>query len=178
MKFKRQVMSGEDIDRTLIRLSHQIIEKNHGCEDICLVGIKTRGVPLAQRLSQNIENITGQKIDVGVLDISLYRDDLSQLENDPIVNETAVPFSIVDKIVVLVDDVTFTGRTCRAAMDALVDLGRPSKIQFCALIDRGHSELPIKANFVGKNIPTSLDEIVMVNLREVDGVDGVVINEK
>lgn len=178
MNFKAKIMSSEDIDRVLVRLAHQIIEKNNGVDNVCLIGIKTRGVPLANRLAINIEKIEHCKIEVGQLDITLYRDDLSLVNKDPIVNQSNVPFSIEGKIVVLVDDVIFTGRTARAALDALVELGRPAKVQLCELIDRGHSELPIKANFVGKNIPTALNEVVMVQLAEVDGVSSVVINEK
>ena len=178
MKFKARIMSSEDIDRALIRLSHQIIEKNNGVNNLCLIGIKTRGVPLAERIAANIKRIENVDVEVGQLDITLYRDDLSKVNSDPIVNSTNIPFSIEKKIVVLVDDVIFTGRTARAALDALISLGRPAKIQLCELIDRGHSELPIKANYVGKNIPTSLSEVVMVQLAEIDGVSSVVINEK
>ena len=178
MKFKARIMSSEDIDRALIRLSHQIIEKNNGVNNLCLIGIKTRGVPLAKRIAANIKRIENVDVEVGQLDITLYRDDLSKVNIDPIVNSTNIPFSIEKKIVVLVDDVIFTGRTARAALDALMSLGRPAKIQLCELIDRGHSELPIKANYVGKNIPTSLSEVVMVQLTEIDGVSSVVINEK
>ena len=178
MKFKARIMRSEDIDRALIRLSHQIIEKNNGVNNLCLIGIKTRGVPLAERIAANIKRIENVDVEVGQLDITLYRDDLSKVNSDPIVNSTNIPFSIEKKIVVLVDDVIFTGRTARAALDALMSLGRPAKIQLCELIDRGHSELPIKANYVGKNIPTSLSEVVMVQLAEIDGVSSVVINEK
>ena len=178
MKFKARIMSSEDIDRALIRLSHQIIEKNNGVNNLCLIGIKTRGVPLAERIAANIKRIENVDVEVGQLDITLYRDDLSKVNSDPIVNSTNIPFSIEKKIVVLVDDVIFTGRTARAALDALMSLGRPAKIQLCELIDRGHSELPIKANYVGKKIPTSLSEVVMVQLAEIDGVSSVVINEK
>ena len=159
-------------------MSHQIIEKNNGVNNLCLIGIKTRGVPLAERIAANIKRIENVDVEVGQLDITLYRDDLSKVNSDPIVNSTNIPFSIEKKIVVLVDDVIFTGRTARAALDALMSLGRPAKIQLCELIDRGHSELPIKANYVGKNIPTSLSEVVMVQLAEIDGVSSVVINEK
>ena len=178
MKFKAKIMSSEDIDRALIRLSHQIIEKNNGVNNLCLIGIKTRGVPLAERIAANIKRIENVDVEVGQLDITLYRDDLSKVNSDPIVNSTNILISIEKKIVVLVDDVIFTGRTARAALDALMSLGRPAKIQLCELIDRGHSELPIKANYVGKNIPTSLSEVVMVQLAEIDGVSSVVINEK
>lgn len=178
MKYKAQILTSEDIDRILVRLAHQIIEKNNGVENLCLIGIKTRGVPLASRLANNIEKIEGKKVNVGSLDITLYRDDLSKIDIEPVVNGTLVDFPIENKTVVLVDDVIFTGRTARSALDALMKLGRPAKIQLCELIDRGHSELPIKANFVGKNIPTSLNEIVMVRLQEVDGESNVVINER
>lgn len=178
MEFKAKIMSSDDIDRVLVRLAHQIIEKNSGITNVCLIGIKTRGVPLANRLAANIEKIEHCKVDVGQLDITLYRDDLSLVNRDPVLNDSNVPFSIEGKTVVLVDDVIFTGRTARAALDALVKLGRPAKVQLCELIDRGHSELPIKANFVGKNIPTALNEIVTVQLAEIDGVSSVVINEK
>ncbi|MBR0137222.1 MAG: bifunctional pyr operon transcriptional regulator/uracil phosphoribosyltransferase PyrR [Erysipelotrichaceae bacterium] len=177
MKFKARIMSSEDIDRTLIRLAHQIIEKNKSVEDVCLVGIKTRGVPLAQRIAKNILAIENKEVPVGELDITLYRDDLSKIAIDPVVSESSLPFSIVDKTVVLVDDVIFTGRTARAALDALMKFGRPARVQLVALIDRGHSELPIKANYVGKNIPTSLTEVVTVHMTEVDGYSDVVINE-
>ncbi|MDI9540386.1 MAG: bifunctional pyr operon transcriptional regulator/uracil phosphoribosyltransferase PyrR [Bacillota bacterium] len=177
MDYKAKIMSSEDMNRTLKRLAHQIIEKNGGVDNLCLIGIKTRGVPLAERIAQNIEKFENQKIEVGQLDITLYRDDLSKINIDPIINKTDVPFSIEDKIVVLVDDVIFTGRTARAALDALVELGRPAKIQLCELIDRGHTELPIKANFVGKNIPTSRSEIVSVKVKEIDGKDIVVIKD-
>ena len=176
MEFKARIMSQEDVERTLVRLAHQIIEKNKGTENLCFVGIKTRGVPLARRLAANIKNITGDDIPVGILDITLYRDDLSKINIDPVINQTNISFPIEGKTVVLVDDVIFTCRTARAALDALVEVGRADRIQLCALIDRGHAELPIKANFVGKNIPTSLDEVVAVRLEETDGETDVCIN--
>ena len=177
MKLKSQIMNEEDINRTLIRLAHQILEKNTGAQDICLIGIKTRGVPLAQRIADNIEKIEHVKVETGVLDITLYRDDLSKITVDPVVSQSHVPFSIEDRTVILVDDVIFTGRTARAALDALMALGRPRRVQLVELIDRGHSELPIRANYVGKNIPTSLNEVVSVHLQETDGVNDVVIYE-
>lgn len=177
MKFKTQIMNSDDVSRTLVRLSHQIIEKNSGVSNLCLLGIKTRGVPIAERIAANIKKIEGTEVPVGIIDITMYRDDLSKINIDPVINQTNISFPIEDKTVVLVDDVIFTSRTARAAMDALKDYGRPSKIQLCVLIDRGHSELPIKATYVGKNIPTSLNEVVMVNMEETDGVTGVVINE-
>lgn len=177
MEFKAQIMGKQDVERTLIRLAHQIVEKNHGISDVCLIGIKTRGIPLAQRLARLIESFEGTPVPVGELDITLYRDDLSKINEDPVISRTNVDFSVVGKTVVLVDDVIFTGRTARAALDALMGLGRPARVQLCVLIDRGHTELPIRANFVGKNIPTSLKEVVAVNLEETDGITNVVINE-
>ncbi|HPX32120.1 MAG TPA: bifunctional pyr operon transcriptional regulator/uracil phosphoribosyltransferase PyrR [Erysipelotrichaceae bacterium] len=178
MDYKAKIMNSEDMNRTLIRLAHQIIEKNDGVDDLFLIGIKTRGVPLAKRIASNIERFENKKVDVGILDITLYRDDLSKINIDPIINKTDVPFPIEGKTVVLVDDVIYTGRTARAALDALVKLGRPAKIQLCELIDRGHSELPIKANFVGKNIPTAKSEVVSVLVKEIDGEDSVVIKDR
>ncbi len=177
MQFKAQVMDRQDVERALVRLAHQIVEKNHGTEDLCLIGIKTRGIPLAQRLAKLIEQFEGVQLPVGELDISLYRDDLTKYSEDPVISRTNVPFSVQGKRVVLVDDVIFTGRTARAALDALMSLGRPARVQLCVLIDRGHTELPIKANYVGKNIPTSLSEVVAVNLEETDGITKVIINE-
>ena len=159
MKFKARLMTQQDVDRVLVRLAHQIVEKNHGTEGLCLIGIKTRGIPLARRLAKNIADIEGSEIPVGELDIAMYRDDLSKVSADPIVSDTNVPFPVVDKTVVLVDDVIFTGRTARAAMD------------------RGHLELPIKATYVGKNIPSSLSEVIAVRLSEQDGETGVSIYE-
>lgn len=180
MKFKAQIMNEDDVNRVLVRMSHQIIEKNHGTENLCLIGIKTRGVPLARRIAKNIKDIDNADINVGELDITLYRDDLTKLSPEPIVKDAvnSVPFSVEGKTVVLVDDVIFTGRTARAAMEAVIRMGRPARIQLAVLVDRGHGELPIKATFVGKNIPTSLNEIVAVHLIEHDGTTNVVINEK
>ncbi len=173
MEFKSLLMNKEAVERTLMRMAHEIIENNHGIDNLCLVGIKTRGIPLAQRVAINIEKITGVKLDVGTLDINLYRDDLVQQSIDPILNATDIPFSIVKKHVVLIDDVIYTGRTVRAAMDALFAIGRADKIRLMVLIDRGHRELPIRADFVGKNIPTSSSEMIAVNLEETDGSTGV-----
>lgn len=178
MKFKAQIMTEEDVSRVLVRISHEIIEKNHGTANLCLIGIKTRGIPLAYRLAQNIKNIDNADIEVGELDITLYRDDLTMVAKNPILSYTKIPFSVEDKTVVLVDDVIFTGRTARAALDAVMAVGRPAKIQLAVLIDRGHSELPIKANYVGKNIPSSLSEVISVHLTEHDGFTDVCINEK
>lgn len=178
MKLKAQIMGEDDVKRVLVRISHEIIEKNHGTDNICLIGIKTRGIPLAYRIAQNIKAIANTDIDVGKLDITLYRDDLTKIDKDPVVSDTDVPFSVEGKTVILVDDVIFTGRTARAALDAVMQLGRPARVQLAVLIDRGHSELPIKATYVGKNIPTSLNEIVSVRLTEHDGATNVSIYEK
>jgi pyrimidine operon attenuation protein/uracil phosphoribosyltransferase len=163
------------INRALVRISHEIVEKNKGVEDVALVGIRRRGVPLARRMASYISGIEGIEIPVGVLDITLYRDDLSSLSSQPVVHKTEIPFNISDKKVVLVDDVIYTGRTVRAALDALADIGRARMIQLAVLIDRGHRELPIRPDYVGKNVPTSSDEVVKVKLEEVDGENCVVI---
>jgi pyrimidine operon attenuation protein/uracil phosphoribosyltransferase len=175
---KVQIMDQEGIRRALTRIAHEILEKNAGTKDLVLIGIRRRGVPLASRLSERIKEIEGTSIPLGILDITLYRDDLSQLDYHPLVRKTEVPFSITGKKVVLVDDVLYTGRTVRAAMDALMDLGRPQLIQLAVLIDRGHRELPIRADFVGKNVPTSRKEQINVSLLEIDGEDKVTIVEK
>lgn len=174
---KAQIMDEETLGRVLTRIAHEIIERNKGIEDVVLVGIRRRGVPLARRLAQKIGQFEGKAPPVGVLDITLYRDDLSTRAEQPIVQKTEVPFDIRGKKVILVDDVLYTGRTARAALDALIDLGRPQVIQLAVLIDRGHRELPIRADYVGKNVPTSRKEIVEVRLVEVDEEDQVVINE-
>lgn len=173
MDYKATLMSSDDINRALKRISHQIIEKNHGLENVCLIGIRTRGVPLAHRLQRHIEEIEGVRIPVGELDITLYRDDLSRVSELPEVKGSSVDFSVEDKIVVLVDDVIYTARTARAALEAVMKLGRPAKVQFCVLVDRGHTELPIRPNYVGKNIPTSVDEVVAVRLTETDDENAV-----
>ena len=175
VKEKAHIMDEAAMERALVRIAHQIVEKNHGTEHLCLVGIKTRGVPLAQRLGRNISRLEGVDIPVGELDITLYRDDLSTIAEMPVVSGTHVPFSVEGRTVVLVDDVIFTGRTARAAMEAVIALGRPAKIQLFALIDRGHAELPIKANYVGKHIPTARREIVSVKVAEIDGENSVTI---
>jgi pyrimidine operon attenuation protein/uracil phosphoribosyltransferase len=172
---EKVVMTREDIRRSLARIAHEIVERNKSTENLVLVGMRTRGVPLAKRLAANMENFEGLKIPVGALDISLYRDDLSLLNGQPTVQHTDITVSIDDRFVVLVDDVLYTGRSTRAAMDALIDLGRPQSIQLAVLIDRGHRELPIRPDYVGKNIPSSRDEEIQVRLVEVDGVDEVVI---
>ncbi len=168
-------MDAAGVERTLVRISHQIIEKNHGAEGLRLIGIKTRGVPLARRIAANIRQIEGVDVPVGELDITLYRDDLSAVADTPVISQTRVPFPVADTTVILVDDVIFTRRTARAALDAVMALGRPARIQLFCLIDRGHAELPIRADYIGKNIPTSLDEIVAVRLEETDGDTGVSI---
>ncbi len=172
---KKIIMTPEDIRRSLARIAHEIIERNKTAEHLVLVGMRTRGVPLAKRLAANMEDLEGPKIPVGALDISLYRDDLSSLNPQPTVQHTDIPVNIDGKSVVLVDDVLYTGRSTRAAMDALIDLGRPRSIQLAVLVDRGHRELPIRADYVGKNMPSSRDEEIQVQLVETDGIDGVVI---
>ena len=180
MNEKAIVLDSQAINRALTRIAHEIIEKNKGIEECVLVGIKTRGIFLAERLAKRISQIEGKEIKLGELDITLYRDDLTKKSNDgePVVNGSDIPVNIADKKVILVDDVLFTGRTVRAAMDALVDIGRPSQIQLAVLVDRGHRELPIRADFVGKNVPTSLSEKITVTLSEVDTIDQVTILEK
>ena len=173
LKCKAKVMDAAAIDRTLVRIAHEILEKNDGTDDLCLIGIRTRGVPLARRLAKNIEKIDGVQLPVGELDITLYRDDLSTVADAPVLNRTDIPFPIAGKTVVLVDDVIYTCRTARAALDAVMRLGRPARIQLFALIDRGHSELPIKANYVGKNIPTSAAEFIRVSMAGIDSETNV-----
>jgi pyrimidine operon attenuation protein/uracil phosphoribosyltransferase len=168
-------MSPEDIRRTLARVAHEIIEHTMSLENLLLVGLHTRGVPLAKRLAAEIEHFEQTKVPVGSLDISLYRDDILLLNPKPTVKRTDMPASVDGKTVILVDDVLYTGRSIRAAMDALIDLGRPQSIQLAVLVDRGHRELPIRADYVGKNMPSSLMERVMVNLKETDGADEVII---
>ncbi len=178
LSLKAVIMDEPALERALVRIAHQIIEKNHGTENLCLIGIKTRGIPLARRLAANIKAIEGVDVPVGELDITLYRDDLSQVSDSPVLSETSIPFDPTGRIVVLVDDVIYTCRTARAAMDAVTHIGRPSRIQLFALIDRGHAELPIKATYIGKSIPTSRNEVVSVKLFEADGETGVSILEK
>ena len=173
---KAQVLDEAALDRALTRIAHEILEKNGGASDVAFVGLRTRGVTLAQRLAARIAQIDGAALPVGTLDITLYRDDLG-LRGAPLIRGTDIPFSIKNKTVILVDDVLFTGRTVRAALDAIIDLGRPKAIQLAILIDRGHRELPIRPDYVGKNLPTSRRESVAVRLREHDGEDRVVIEE-
>ena len=172
---KKILMTPEDIRRTLARIAHEIIEQNKAVKNLVLVGMRTRGVPLARRLATLIENFEGLRIPVGAMDISLYRDDLNSLDIQPIVQRTDIPVNIDDKSIVLVDDVLYTGRSTRAAMDALIDMGRPKSIQLAVLVDRGHRELPIRANYVGKNIPSSRHEEIRVQLSETDDIDKVTI---
>ncbi len=172
---KTVIMDDQAIRRALIRIAHEIIENNKGIDDVVLVGIRTRGVPLAERLAAEIENIEGRRLPVGILDITLYRDDLSTLSYQPVVHQTQIPVDISGKTIILIDDVLYTGRTVRAALDAVIDLGRPKVIQLAVLVDRGHRELPIRADYVGKNVPTSSKEVVGVQLQPVDQADKVVI---
>ena len=177
MKEKATLMDDKAIVRAITRISHEIIEKNKGIEDVVLVGIKTRGVPIADRIGKKIQQIEGASVNTGEVDITLYRDDLKKIDVDPVINGSNVQFSIDDKIVILVDDVLYTGRTVRSALDAIIDIGRPKAIQLAVLVDRGHRELPIRADYVGKNVPTSKGEIKSVKLSEIDGEDSVTINE-
>lgn len=174
---KTVLMDAQAINRAVIRVAHEVIEKNKGSKDVVLVGIRTRGVPLAKRLADEIEKIEGVRLPVGILDITLYRDDLSTLGYQPVVHETQIPFDINDKKIILVDDVLFTGRTVRAALGAIMDIGRPKVIQLAVLVDRGHRELPIRADYVGKNVPTSRREIVSVQLSPVDKAEQVMLQE-
>ena len=171
----RTLMSPEDMQRALVRIAHEIVERNKGASDIVLVGMQTRGVPLARRLATTIQSLEGITVPVGSLDISLYRDDISSLSLKPVIHRTDIPTDVTNKQVVLVDDVFYTGRSIRAAMDALMDLGRPQSIQLAVLADRGHRELPIRADYVGKNIPTSRNEEIKVYVKEVDDEDKVTI---
>jgi pyrimidine operon attenuation protein / uracil phosphoribosyltransferase len=174
---KSQLMSGTEIDRTLLRLSHEIIERNNGTQGLALVGIRRRGATLAERLAARIGEIEPIAPPVSALDITFYRDDLSKINQRPVVKPHPLLFRISDQVVVLVDDVLYTGRTTRAALDALMDNGRPRRVELCVLIDRGHRELPIQANYVGRLVQTSSSEIVEVRLREVDGEDRVLLCE-
>ena len=173
------VMDADRIGRTLARIAHEIVERNKGVEALALVGVRSRGVPLARRLARSIKDITGDDVPTGALDITLYRDDLMRhaVGPQPVVRRTEIPFSIDGRKILLVDDVLYTGRTTRAALDALIDFGRPKAIQLIVLVDRGHRELPIKADYVGKNLPTALDESVQVRLQEIDDRDEVVLEQ-
>ena len=172
-----QVMDADRMSRALTRIAHEILERNRGLDEIALVGIRTRGVPIARRLARILREITGEEVATGTLDITLYRDDLMRtpVGPQPVVRSTDIPFSIDDRRILLVDDVLYTGRTIRAALDALIDFGRPRAIQLVVMVDRGHRELPIKADYVGKNLPTSAKQSVRVRLQEIDGADEVLI---
>lgn len=175
MKVKSELMDGEGITRTLLRLTHEILEKNKGTKNLVIVGIRNRGDYLARRVIKHIEEIERVQIPLGILDITLYRDDFQRITDRPLVQETDFPFDLTDKRIVLVDDVLYTGRTIRAALGALIDYGRPALIQLAVLVDRGHRELPIKADYVGKNVPTAFGEEIQVKLKEVDGEDAVLL---
>jgi pyrimidine operon attenuation protein/uracil phosphoribosyltransferase len=175
---KSVVMDEVAIDRALTRIAHEILEHNKGCQDVVLVGIRTRGIHLARRLANKLRAIEGESVPLGVMDVTLYRDDLRHRVDHPKVERTEIPFPLTDKHVILVDDVLFTGRTIRAALDGLMDFGRPRSIQLAVLVDRGHRELPIRADYVGRNVPTAMPESVEVRLREEDGMEQVVILER
>ncbi len=175
MRTKSIVMDKDAIQRTIKRIAHEIIEQNKGLDNIYLVGIRSRGVPLANRLAEYLREIENVEIQVGVLDITLYRDDLTTVSKQPVIKGSQIDFEIENTTTILVDDVLYTGRTVRAAIDAILDFGRPQKIQLAVLVDRGHRELPIKADFVGKNIPTSAEEIIKVSVHDTDGEDSVKI---
>jgi pyrimidine operon attenuation protein/uracil phosphoribosyltransferase len=174
------VMDADRISRALTRIAHEIVERSRGVDELALVGVRSRGVPLARRIARALQNIAGDDVQTGALDITLYRDDLMRhaVGPQPLVRRTEIPFSIDDRLIILVDDVLYTGRTTRAALDALIDFGRPRAIQLVALVDRGHRELPIKADYVGKNIPTARHESIQVRLQELDGVDEVVVQRE
>ena len=174
---KAEIIDAEGLRRIITRIAHEIVERNKGPDDLVLVGVRRRGVPLAERIAAKIAEFESKTVPQGCLDITLYRDDLSTVASHPVVGTTEIPVDINGKVAVLIDDVLYTGRTVRAAMDALIDFGRPRTIQLAVVIDRGHRELPIRADFVGKNVPTSKREVIGVKLLEIDGVDSVVIKE-
>ncbi|MFA6939472.1 MAG: bifunctional pyr operon transcriptional regulator/uracil phosphoribosyltransferase PyrR [Clostridiaceae bacterium] len=178
MKFKSQLLDDKALNRSLIRVAHEVVEKNKGIDNVVLVGIKRRGMPIAKRISKLIEDFEGVSVPVATVDITLYRDDLTKVNDMPIVKDKDLEINVHNKIVVLVDDVLFTGRTARAAMDAVMAAGRPKMVQLLVVVDRGHRELPIRADYVGKNIPTSQNEVIQVEVKEIDGIDGVKIFEK
>jgi pyrimidine operon attenuation protein/uracil phosphoribosyltransferase len=175
---KAQLMSASEIDRTLVRLAHEILEKTQDLDKLAFIGIRRRGVPLAQRLAKKIESLENRKIPVGILDINLYRDDLSTVDVKPVVSATDIQFEVVGKDIILMDDVLYTGRTIRAALDALFDHGRPARVQLLVLIDRGHRELPIEARFIGRTVQTTDIEIIEVKFQEIDGMEKVLLVEK
>lgn len=174
---KAEIMDENAMNRAITRIAHEIIERNKGVEDVRLIGIQRRGVPLAKMIASKIREVEGKDVPVGILDITFYRDDLSMLSEHPVVNGTEIDFTVTDKIIVLVDDVMYTGRTARAAIDAVMDIGRPRIIQLAILIDRGHRELPIRADYVGRNVPTSRLEMVNVKVMEFDGVNKVTLSD-
>lgn len=178
MKTKKKLLDGARMRRAIRRMAIEIVERNRGTEDLLIIGIRSRGVPLAERIAQQIEEMEGDPVPVGILDITLYRDDLTTIAPQPVVKPTKLPQPIDDKIVVLIDDVLYTGRTVRAALDALIDFGRPKAVQLAVLIDRGHRELPIHADVVGKTVPTDRHEVIKVKLQEMDGEDEVLIQEQ
>ena len=175
---KAQIMSASEIDRTLVRLAHEVLEKTGDLSKLAFIGIRRRGVPLAQRMAKKIESLEKIKIPVGILDINLYRDDLSTVGNQPVVNATEIDFPVTGKDIILFDDVLYTGRTVRAALDALFDQGRPARVQLCVLIDRGHRELPIAARYTGRTVQTTASEIVEVKFQEIDGAEKVLLVER
>lgn len=177
MKVKAELMDEQAVNRSLMRLTHEICEKNRGVENLALIGIRDRGDFLAKRILKQIEKIEGAEVPLGILDITLYRDDFEQITDAPTIKDSEITFDVTNKNVVLIDDVLYTGRTVRAALDAIIDLGRPAQIQLAVLVDRGHRELPIKADYVGKNVPTSSDEQIQVKLKEMDGEDRVCLIE-
>ena len=178
MRIKSTIMDEQAVKRAVVRIAHEIIEKNKGSENIALVGVRTRGMPFAQMIGKCIEESEGVKVKTGVLDITLYRDDLSLIADHPVINSTDIDFNIVGKIIVLCDDVLYTGRTVRAGIEAIMEMGRPAAIQLAVLVDRGHRELPIRADYVGKNLPTSKNEEVKVELADIDGANRVLLLEK
>src|SRR6266853_4092366 len=175
---KSQLMSGSEIDRTLVRLAHEILERTENLDKLVFIGIRRRGVPLAQRLAHKIESLERREIPVGILDISLYRDDLSTVSHQPVLNATDIPFPVTGKDVILMDDVLYTGRTVRAALDALFDQGRPARVQLLVLIDRGWRELPVEARYIGRMVQTSASEIIEVKFQEIDGMEKVLLVER
>jgi pyrimidine operon attenuation protein/uracil phosphoribosyltransferase len=175
---KAQLMSASEIDRTLVRLAHEILERTQDLDRLVFIGVRRRGVPLAQRLAQKIEALERRKIPVGILDINLYRDDLSTVSHQPVLNATDIPFDVTEKDVILTDDVLYTGRTVRASLDALFDHGRPAVVQLLVLIDRGHRELPVEAQYVGRTVQTSDTEIIEVKFNEIDGTEKVLLVER
>ena len=178
MREKSRIMSTKDIERTLKRMDYEVIEHNNGLENVCLVGIKSRGVPMAERIAQYIKEYEGFEVPVGILDISLYRDDLSLIAEQPVMNDTYIKFDVKEKIIILIDDVLYTGRTVRAAIDGILSFGRPGCIQLAVLIDRGHHEMPVKADFLGRMVPTASDEIIKVSFVETDKEENVKVMVK